>query len=154
MIFRKNIEDIPIRESGMKKSISQILQLVDEAKGKDKIELLRQNDSFPLRTILQTCFDPNIKWLLPEGAPTYKPAIYTDIEGRLYNEAKHLYLFLEGGNPNLTNLKRGNIFIQMLESVTPDDAKLLISIKDKKLPYESITVKIVNEAFPDLLPVK
>ena len=31
-----------------------------------------------------------------------------------------------------------------------EDAKLIISIKDKKLPYKNITKKVVQQAFPTL----
>ena len=44
------------------------------------------------------------------------------------------------------------LFIEMLESVAPADAKLLCAIKEKKLPWKGITPEIVNEAFPGLLP--
>lgn len=156
MTFRQwSIEDIQARKPSMRKSIAEILKLADEApKKQDKIEILRQYDCDPLRIILSGCYDPRVNWLLPEGEPPYKPSDLTDIEGRLYNESKHLYLFVEGGNPNLSPIKRQNIFIQMLETVTPDDAKLLIGIKDKKMPYKSITAKLVNEAFPELIPGK
>jgi hypothetical protein len=58
---------------------------------------------------------------------------------------------MEGGNPNLKPIKREQIFIQMLEAVSADDAQLLIAMKDKKSPYKNITKDIVNEAFPGLL---
>lgn len=152
---RWSMEDlVAMREkTSMRKSLSEILQLVDEAKTKqEKVDLLRQYDSPALRGIILACYDPNLKWLLPAGTPSYKPSNLTDIEGRLYNEVKHLYLFVEGGNPNLSAPKRQNIFIQMLESVTPNDAKLLIGCKDRKMPYKSVTKKLVDEAFPGLIP--
>jgi len=37
----------------------------------------------------------------------------------------------------------------MLESIHPEDAKLMLSVKDKKLPYKGITTKLVQEAFPE-----
>jgi hypothetical protein len=43
------------------------------------------------------------------------------------------------------------MFIELLENVAPADAKLLCSIKEKKLPYKGITADIVKEAFPDLI---
>ena len=59
---------------------------------------------------------------------------------------------MEGGNPNLKPLRREFLFIQLLESIDSEDAKLLLSVKDKKLPFKGITEKIVRQAFPDLLP--
>jgi hypothetical protein len=60
-------------------------------------------------------------------------------------------LFIEGGNPNLTPLKRESLFIGLIESIDPEDAKVLLAAKDKKLPVKGITSTIVNEAFPGLI---
>jgi Family of unknown function (DUF6433) len=154
MIFRPNVLGNPeaqIRKKSLRKSLSEILKLADQAQGKQgKIDILRQYDCSPLRTILTSCYSPNVNWLLPKGEPAYTPSDLTDIETRLYQETKHLYLFVEGGNPNLTPLKRQSIFVQILETVTPDDAKLLIGCKDGQLPYKTITKKLVNEAFPGI----
>lgn len=137
----------------MKKSISSILKSISELKEKDQIvNALRQNDHPVIRQILFYTYSPTIKFLLPEGAPPYKPCEFVDQEGRLLHEARKLYLFIEGGNPNLTRLKRETLFIQLIESIDKGDAELLISVKDKKLPYKNITKKLVREAFPDLLP--
>ncbi len=137
----------------MKKPISNILREVAEAPSKkEKLDLLRRNDSHALRSILYTCFDPRVKWLLPPGIPPYRALTEnTDQEGQLYHESKHLYLFIEGGNPNLTAKRRIQLFIQMLESLHPDDASLLCSIKDKKMPWKTINVKLIGEAFPGLI---
>ena len=60
-----------------------------------------------------------------------------------------MYLFLEGGHPTLPQLKREKLFIEVLESVHPDDAKFLLLLKDKKLP-EGLDVKQVVKAFPGI----
>lgn len=135
-----------------KLAISQILENTAALKtNKEKVEYLRQNDNSALRMVLQYAMDNRVKWLLPEGAPPYKPNNNLDQEGMLYSEARRLYLFIEGGNPNLTKLKREMLFIDLIQSVHPKDAELLISIKEKKLPYKGITKKLVNEAFPGLV---
>jgi hypothetical protein len=41
------------------------------------------------------------------------------------------------------------MFIEMLESVDFNDAKLLLALKEKKMPFKSITKKLVMEAFPN-----
>jgi hypothetical protein len=66
-------------------------------------------------------------------------------------ETRRLYLFLKGGNPNITKLRREALYIELLESVHPEDAKMLIAAKSKKLPYKGINAKLVKEAFPGLL---
>ena len=120
----------------MKFSISEILTKAEKAESKfDKIRILRENDSLPLRVVIQYTFDKRVRWLLPEGTPPYKPTNSLDQEGRLYNEARKLYLFIDGGNNQLAQTRREMLFIQVLESIDPEDAKLLVCVKDKYLPY-------------------
>jgi len=136
----------------MRLGIAEVLKMVSEQKTKEeKINVFRKNDSSALRTVLKYALDPVIKWALPPGEPPYKPAPYLDQQSMLYSEARRLYLFIEGGNPALTPLKRETLFIGLLESIDPEDAKVLLSAKDKKLPVKGITAAIVNEAFPGLI---
>ena len=137
----------------MLKSISSILSACASKPSRAEIiEALRNNNHPIIRQLLFYVYSPSVKFLLPEGAPPYKPCDYLDQESRLYTEARKLYLFIEGGNPNLSKVKREILFIQLIESVSKDDAILLINIKDKKLPYSTISEDVVREAFPDLLP--
>ena len=135
-------------------AVSTILKEASEIKGrKEKVKFLRSHHPNTLmKQLLQYVFDPNIKFALPPGEPPYKRCEALDQENMLYLEQRRLYLFLEGGNPNLNPLRRETLFIQLLESIEPADAELLIAVKDKKLPYKGITEKIVREAFPSLLP--
>lgn len=136
----------------MRLGIAEILKRVSEAKNKDeKLDILRRNDSTAIRTVLKYALDPAIKWALPEGEPPYKPCQYLDQQSMLYQEARRLYLFIEGGNPNLNQVKREALFINLIESIDPNDAKVLLSAKDKKLPYKGITSNLINEAYPGLL---
>lgn len=136
----------------MRLGIAEILEKVsNEPKRELKIEMLRKYDSSAIRTVLKYALDPDIKWALPEGDPPYKPCQFLDQENMLYSEARRLYLFIEGGNPNLNPLKREALFIQLLESITPADAKLICAAKEKKIPHKGITVKLINEAYPGLI---
>ena len=136
----------------MKLSVSEILKKASELDNEaSKIDWLRNNNSVALESILRGAFDQTINWILPAGDPPYKPNDIVDQQHRLYTESRKLYLFIEGGNPNLKQTRREALFIELLESVDPEDAKLLLSIKDKKLPYASITPELVNKAFPGIL---
>jgi len=138
---------------GMRVGVAEFLEKVAKLKKREeKVAALKYNDSFVIRTILQGAFDPRIKWLLPEGEAPYKPNDLVDQENVLIKDARKLIHFVEGGNPGLKQLKRESMFVEMLETVTPADAKLLCAIKDKKLPWKGITADIVAEAFPGLLP--
>jgi hypothetical protein len=43
------------------------------------------------------------------------------------------------------------MFVELLERVAPEDAKLLCAIKDKKLPFNGITINHVKEGLPGLI---
>jgi hypothetical protein len=134
-----------------RKAISWILDFTSKLPNEEEqIKCLQVNNNTAILTILKFCFDPNIKWLLPEGDAPYKPCEYPNVDNMLYTEARRLYLFVEGGNPNLTQLKRESMFVDLLQSINPEDAKLLVSIKDKKLPYKGLSSKTVLKAFPGL----
>jgi hypothetical protein len=135
-----------------KRAISWILDYTDKLKTKEeRIDCLRQNDSEPMRIILKYALDPNIEWLLPEGDPPYKPETEDGLESRLYSQARTLYLFVKGGNDNLLQLRREYLFVNLLETIHPEDAKLLLAVKDKKLPYKNINAKLIKEVYPGLL---
>lgn len=133
-------------------SLSEILDRCSKLSStKEKVAFLQNNRSGPLYTVLKFAFDPRIVWALPEGAPPYTPCDLPDQENRLLQEARRLYLFTSSGNPDMHPLRRETLFVQLLESIDPADAKLVLSIKDKKIPYKGITAKLVEEAFPGLI---
>ena len=136
----------------MQKSVAEILEEIAALKKKeDKIVKLRENiGNKVFLKVLQWTYDDRIKFLLPEGEAPYNPTKYLDQEGNLYGESRRLYLFVEGGNPSLKQLRRETLFIQLLETLSPKEALLMVAVKDKKLPYKGINQKLIEEAFPGL----
>ena len=135
----------------IKLAISKILENASKLKGDQaKAEYLQQNATPVLYDILRGIFDPNIKWDLPDGDPPYKPCSPAETDGKFYSEARKLYLFVEGNN--LKPYQRESLFVQFLESIHPEDAKMILSMKDKKSPYKGITRNVVDLAFPGLIP--
>ncbi len=119
----------------------------------EKIDALKANDSLPLRIILQCAFDPDVKFILPEGEPPYKPNPLHDQQHILVKECTKLKYFVQGlGHDMLQQAKRESMFVELLERVDPEDAKLLVAIKDKKLPMKGITIDHVLGALPGLIP--
>ena len=136
----------------MKLGLAEILKKASEfEKKQDKIDWLNRWDSAALRTVLKLAYDPRIKFLLPEGKPPFKINDLPDLQSVLYNELRKMYLFLEGGHPTLNQTRREYLFIQLLENLDKEDAELIATIKDKKLPYKGITKKFVEDVYPGLL---
>lgn len=132
-----------------RKSIAWILEFASKLPEEEQVKCLQANDVEPIRIILQYCFHPAAKWALPEGVPPYKQCEYPNVDNMLYSEARKLYVFLEGST-NITPLKRERMFLDLLESITPEDAKLLVSIKDKKLPFEGLKPETIQKAYPGI----
>ena len=137
-------------------AISLVTILADVAKAKNKKEkkevLLKHGNNGALKEILKYTYDPNIKFLLPPGNPPYKSVVdETENPTYLYGLVRKLYLFVEGGNPNLKSQRREYLFIELLESVHPKEAELLLQMKDKKLKCNGLTYNLVKETFPKLI---
>jgi hypothetical protein len=132
--------------------LSEVLKKVHNAKTKDKkIEILKQYDCEPLRMIIKSSFDPNIEWVIPEGAVPFKEneAEEGTEHTVLRKEARKLYRFVKGGDDATPRFKKENMFIQMLEGLHKSEAQLLIDAKDKKLHqvYKGLSKDVVKEAF-------
>ena len=136
-------------------SIPIIFEDIAKAKSvTERKKILLEHESNPLKELLKYAFHPDIKFLLPEGAPPYKTVGSRDEYNPtyLYPNIRKLYLFVEGGNEGLTTLRREQLFIQLLEELHPKEAEVVIQVKDKKLKYRGLTYKLVKETFPDLIP--
>jgi hypothetical protein len=129
-----------------------LLKVSKLKKTQEKIDAIRYNDSLPLRVILQGAFDPSVEWLLPEGEPPYRPNDLVDQQHVLIKDIEKLRYFIKGFYDNLNQTKRESMFVELLERVDPQDAKLLCAIKDKKMPFPGITIQHVKEGLPGLIP--
>ena len=133
-------------------SFHEILTKVNNAKDKPKkLEVLKKYDTNELRMFLKGAFDDKLEWLLPEGSPPYTPneAPVGTEHTWLKQEVKRMFHFLKGGNPQLSQMKRDNMFIQMLEGLSEEEAKLLVWAKDNELNkhYKGLTANLIKEAF-------
>ena len=134
--------------------IHEILNLVEEQKTKaKKIDILREYRDDSLTAILIWNFDDSVVSAVPEGQVPYKEnevPVGTD-HTSLRREWKNLFHFIKGGNDSLSALRRETMFIQMLEGLHPEEAKIICLVKDKNLTQTyNLTQDIVAEAFPDI----
>ena len=134
--------------------VHEILELVDTQRTKaQKIEVLKEYEDAALKAILIWNFDPTAISVLPEGPVPYKEnevPVGTD-HTSLRREWKNLYHFVKGGNDSLSSLRRESMFIQMLEGLHPEEAKIICLVKDKDLESAyKITYDIVQQAYTDI----
>ena len=131
---------------------SEVLDKVHKAKTKDqKVKILREHNSPALRSVVKASFDPNIKWVLPEGEVPYSKndAPAGTEHTTLASESRKLFHFIKGGDGQTPQWKKEQMFVQMLEGLHETEAELLVSAKDKKLHqvYKGLSKDVVKEAF-------
>jgi hypothetical protein len=133
---------------------SEILQAVSSAKTKaSKIKILQENRSPALVSIFVWNFDPSIESALPEGEVPYTPndSPTVDSQSKLASQYRTLYNYVKGGNDGLKRTRRESLFIELLESLHPDEAEVVCLCKDKNLGSKyRITHNVVKEAYPDV----
>lgn len=122
----------------------------------ERIDVLRRNDTYALRNVLQGTFDSSIKFTVKK-VPDYKKIDMPP--GMSYSHMTEalskVYLFVEGNTKRpagLSDKRETELLIQILESLEEKEAEVFANMmrKDLKVPY--LTTNIINEAFPGLLP--
>ena len=48
-------------------------------------------------------------------------------------------------------IKREKLFLDILETLHPDESEILVQAKDKKFKFKYVTKKLVSDTFPNLL---
>ena len=158
----------------------EILELASKQRSKaKKIEVLKTYEDISLKSVFIWNFDETVVSLLPEGDVPYsdsddqamfkgtlsenlkkeadggESATGQDLDARnkssIRREYKHFYNFVQGGNDSLSKTRREMMYINILRTVHPKEAEILLLIKDKKLESKyKITKDIVSEAYPDI----
>lgn len=136
------------------KLLHELFEEIQEAQSRaDRIKIIKENDSFTIRTILQLAFNKSIELDFPSGAPPFTPSTApTGLEpARLKNIIRSLGLCVKGNKT--PPMKKERTFINILESIHEKDAAIIIAAKDKSLSklYSKITENLVEKTFPSLL---
>ena len=140
------------------KNIYEVFDEFEQASTKkEKMDVIGKNLNHTLVSVLEMTYHPGIQWLVKEMPDNYK--IPTDtLPGlsatQLSTELRKMYLFRKD-NPTaeaLTPQKRNQLLLQLLESLEPREAEVIIGIFQKDQGVKGLTYKFVKEAFPKLLP--
>ena len=153
----KTISDLPRNPS-----IVEILALVEETTGKQsKIDILKQFvDRNDVKYALKAAFDDRVQFTLPDGLPdgfvigdpdTPEGAMDMAPE-RFIRVFKRMQYWVEGGRAQASQSKREEIFLNTLRSLEKSEAEFLLAIKDKNMPFKSVTKEICEDAGFDLTP--
>lgn len=140
--------------SAKRLEVYEVLERVAKAKTKqERVNILKTHDCISLRDVLRGTFDEAIQWNLPEGEPPYTPNKPESPPSTLHRQHRNFKYFVKGlrESENLNKIKRERMFIEVLESVHPEDAKVVLSMIKKKQPVKGLTKKLVQEVFPNLI---
>lgn len=121
---------------------------------KDKIEFLKTlNHREDLLWLLKYTFDPSIKFRIKK-IPVYKASKQPyGLTYRTINTVREkLSNMVEGGIFPEKRIKSS--FLQILESVHRCEADLLVAMVKKRPVVHGLTLKIVMQAFPELIQLE
>ena len=149
---KKGMQALSESGRGVPPLYSEIAMKINNAKDKPrKLKVLRDHDSVSLRQVLKGAFHPDIKWTIPKGEVPYtvNDAPIGTEHTVLSQEAKRLYLFVEGGDNTIKQSKKELLFVQMLEGLCAEEAEFLVAVVNKKIntKYKGFTANLVKEAF-------
>jgi hypothetical protein len=132
------------------KCMATLIAKIESQTTKERqVDFLHLYSSYALKAVLGYGMDPGVKWMLPHTDPPYRKLdVSTDQEGRFYTECKKLIYFVDSPEGRQVNqLKREQLFIQVLESMDARDSALLLRMKNRRL---KIMPEAVAEAFPNM----
>ena len=139
-------------------SVAEILSEASKLKTKkDKVDFLSQyKNRKDMEHIVKGAYHPAIVWLVPDG-PLPEGVQLSDVpavdlaDDRLIRAHRQFQYLVKGG-PDMKQSKREDIYLNILRAVHESEAKLLMSVVGKKLPYKGMTRALMLETFPDWLP--
>jgi hypothetical protein len=140
----------------MQKFIYEIFENTCKIESRDeRIKYLKENSFGPLITILQLQYHDKVKLDLPKGKPPFTPCT----EQTVPRSERSYFQGIEQCIPNskVDRYKKEKTFIEILESIHPEDAAILCAAKDGNLlstnakKYSKITKSLVEACFPTIL---
>jgi hypothetical protein len=119
----------------------------------EALQALSEETKAQLHSVFQLTYNSHISWLLPPGTPPYRPLDPDlDQEGRLIAELKNFSYFIANDGkpvqPDAKQMRREQLFVRILESIEPEDAELVIQMKEREI--RGVSKNVVQKAFPEL----
>ena len=143
------------QQAQQKPELFEMLEKIDQATGRQEIIELVQKYSKVYQSFndyLRCVFDDSIQFLLPAGKPPYTPAHEAHYPSTWHKQHLQLKMFVKGlGYDEMNQIKRESRFIEILESINPEDAVHISALTDKKCNVSGLTKELVSEALPNLI---
>lgn len=139
------------------KNIYEVFDEFEKASNKkERMEVIGKNLSKALVKVLEYTYHPGYQWKFQDIPDNYqlKPIPQGMSYCQLGTELRKIYMF-QKGHPtaeSLSQRKSEELLIQLLESIEPREAEVVMGIFRKDQGVKGLDYKFVKEAFPDLLP--
>ena len=137
------------------KGIAEIVTKAGNRRTKaEKVKVLRDFSSPALKDFFTYLANPHIQFLIPATRPPFQKRDKSlDLQNEFIRDIsrKKLNYFISIDNVpvhNIKQAKREQMFLQMLESVDPDDAELILLMINKELP-KGISMPVIKEYIPN-----
>lgn len=125
----------------------EILKKADQSENPVQVLKDYMSKDSRLNPILGYALNPNFKMPLPDGIPPYIPSQHpigvAPVE--ILNTHNKLYIMY---NRDTRQYKKEEIFVQWVEDMAPEEAELMIHIKDQTLQnaYPNLTLDVFIDA--------
>lgn len=140
------------------KSLYEVFDEFEKATNKsERMQVIGNNLSQTLVDVLKLTFHPDFQWKVKELPDNYRiptdvlPGITFD---SLNSQLRRLYIFRVGDATaeKLTDKRRTELLFQILNSMEPREAEIIMGIFQKDQGVKGLDYKFVKEAFPQMLP--
>jgi hypothetical protein len=131
----------------MAKYITEVLKEINQDVSLFETTYKKYGDGGPLAVLFKHAFIPEHAFILPEGQPPFTPSKEPIgmTPSNMLSEIRRFYVLVRR---DLPATKREMVYVQMLESIHPEEAKILQAVKEQTLTklYPNITRKVVADA--------
>jgi hypothetical protein len=141
-------------------SLAEIVNTARKAETvEEKVAILKKHNSKQLKDVLILMCDKRWTFDLPDTPPPYEESVIHESHGMLYRETRKFPYFVKEmpQGQNLERMRKEALFIQLLETVDAEDAKLVLRMIAKE-PYPDLAPEVINQALGNIIvdpiPVK
>jgi hypothetical protein len=135
------------------KHITEVLKELNDNLDLFNTTYKKTGENSVLELLFKHAFLPEYKFILPPASPPFKPNTSPlGLSPAIFiQEIRKFNLFMR---TDINNFKREMLFIQLLENIHPDEAKILLAIKEQTLTklYKNLTYDNIAKA--GYLPVR
>ena len=137
----------------MELEVFEILERFENIASKnERVAYLREQSIPALKDVVRGCFDESLEFLLPAGTPPYNPNRPESTPSSLRKLHRQFGDYVRGArSAGVAQYKIERKFVQLLESIHPSDALIVLKMINKEQPAKYLTRKLAIEVWPGLI---